>query len=151
MERGGNWNYFSREPRWSKLLFLPLLDKKKEPLKKRKKANKKAKDDKKSRKHVRREDSDEGNSSEEIGNDGDDNEDNDDNSDLFPEFDSAPSQTTRGQKQVYPGISFWIVIDVPYSCMSDIDTNIRQFSCSLSLEWKSINASKSTPVARVEI
>ena len=100
--------------------------------KKRKKPNKKANGDKKSRKHAHREDSDEGNSSEESGNDGDGNEDDGDSSDLFPEFDSAPSQNTCGQKQVYLGISFWIVIDAPYSCMSDIDTNIRQ----LLQEWK---------------
>ena len=74
--------------------------------KKHKKPNKKAKGDKKPRKHARREDSDEGNSSEESGNDGDGNEDDGDSSDLFPEFDSAPSQNTCGQKQVYPGISF---------------------------------------------
>ena len=101
MERGGNWNYFSREPRWSKLLFLPLLDKKKEQ-RSIKKQTKKAEGDKRSRKHVRREDSDEGNSSKESGNDCDDNENNEDNFDLFPEFDSAPSQTTCGQKHVYP-------------------------------------------------
>ena len=82
-----------------------------EGTKKHKKPNKKAKGDKKSRKHPRREDSDEGNSSEESGNDGggndgDGNEDDDDSSDWFPEFDSAPSQNTCGQKQVYPGISF---------------------------------------------
>ena len=120
-----------------------------EGTKKRKKPNKKAKRDKKSRKHARREYSDEGNSSEESDNDGDDNEDNDDNSDLFPEFDSAPSQTTCGQKQVYRGISFWIVIDAPYSCMSDIDTNIRQLFIKSGMEidkCKQIN-----PVARVEI
>ena len=105
-----------------------------EETKKRKKPNKKAKGDKKSRKHARREDSDEGNSSEESGNDGDDNEDNDDISDLFPGFDSAPSQITCGQKHVYPGISFWIVIDAPYSCMSDIDTNIRQLFIKSGME-----------------
>ena len=102
--------------------------------KKSKKPNKKAKGDKKSRKHAHREDSDEENSSEESGNDGDDNDDNDDNSDLFAEFDSAASQTTCGQKQVYLGISFWIVIDVPYSCMSDIDTNIRQLFIKSGME-----------------
>ena len=105
-----------------------------EGTKKHKKPNKKAKGDKKSQKHVHREDSDEGNSSEESGNDGDGNEDDDDNSDLFPEFDSTPSQNTFGQKQVYPGISFWIVIDAPYSCMSDIDTNIRQLFIRSGME-----------------
>ena len=105
-----------------------------EGTKKRKKPNKKAKDDKKSRKHARREDSDKGNGSEESGNDGDDNEDNEDNSDLFPEFGSAPSQTTCGQKQVYPGISFWVVINAPYSCMSDLDTNIRQLFIKSRME-----------------
>ena len=105
-----------------------------EGTKKRKKPNKKAKGDKKSRKHAHIEDSDEGNSSEESGNDGDGNEDDDDNSDLFPEFDSTPGQNPCGQKQVYQGISFWIVIDAPYSYMSDIDTNIRQLSIRLGME-----------------
>ena len=105
-----------------------------EGAKKHKKPKKKTTDDKQSRKHARRQDSDEENSSEESDNDGDDNEDNEDDPDWFPEFDSAPSQTTCGQKQVYPGISFWIVIDAPYSCMSDIDTNIRQLFIKSGME-----------------
>ena len=108
----------------------------------RKEAKKPKKDGKKSRKHARREDCDEENSSEESGNDGDDNEDNEDNSDLFPEFDSAPSQSTCGQKQVYPGISFWIVTDALYSCISNIDTNIRQLFIKSGMEIDKMQANQ---------
>ena len=98
-----------------------------------------------------KEDSDERNSSEESGNDGDGNEDDDDNSDLFPEFDSAPSQNTCGQKQVYPESA--LLLDSHRCALLLYERHRHKTfdSCSLGREWKSINASQSTPVARVEI
>ena len=66
--------------------------------------------------------------------DSDDDEKGDDSNDNDADLSLTPSTLDTANKAIYPGLTFWIVMETPQACVNDVQTNVMKIMLQSGLE-----------------